>query len=265
MKHPARLLSTLSVGLALGCSASFAYTAEADNSWQHRVILYGWFPTTSGTLKYDLPGGDEAEADASDIISNLSGVFMGAYEGQKGLWSVKTDLIYIDLSNTESNSVSIPVGPGSIPIDLEAKQSMSAWVVGLYGGYNIWNTEKLKLDLLAGLRYLSMDADAKLDISSPVLPTLPTLKLSRSADLWDGIIGVKGNYKINDKWFIPYHLDIGTGDSNLTWQAVGSIGYRFNNIDLLLSYRHLYYDQGGSKLIQGMSLSGPALGLSFSF
>jgi len=27
------------------------------------------------------------------------------------------------------------------------------------------------------------------------------------------------------KWFVPYYLDVGTGESDLTWQAMGGIGY----------------------------------------
>jgi hypothetical protein len=43
------------------------------------------------------------------------------------------------------------------------------------------------------------------------------------------------------------------------------IAYSFSWIDVKLVYRHLYFDQGGDKLIQDMSFSGPALGLMFRF
>jgi hypothetical protein len=46
---------------------------------------------------------------------------------------------------------------------------------------------------------------------------------------WDAVIGIKGrvNFGADQQWFIPYYLDIGTGDSDLTWQAVAGAGYQF--------------------------------------
>ena len=43
------------------------------------------------------------------------------------------------------------------------------------------------------------------------------------------------------------------------------IEYSFHWGDALLAYRHLYYDQTGDKLLQDLSFSGPALGVSFRF
>ncbi|MBK6396605.1 MAG: hypothetical protein IPF73_19570, partial [Betaproteobacteria bacterium] len=44
------------------------------------------------------------------------------------------------------------------------------------------------------------------------------------------IIGVKGRYAFgaDRRWFAPYYLDVRTGDSDLTWQAMGGLGYRFS-------------------------------------
>lgn len=60
-------------------------------------------------------------------------------------------------------------------------------------------------------------------------------------------------------------LDAGTGSSALTWQGMAGIGYTFKWGNVLLAYRHLYYDQKGDKLVQDMRFSGPALGASFRF
>ena len=32
----------------------------------------------------------------------------------------------------------------------------------------------------------------------------------------------------NREWFVPYYADIGTGQSDFTWQAIGGIGYAFS-------------------------------------
>jgi len=250
--------------LALASGPVIAEGAESEN-WQHRVVVYGWFPDIEGTLNYDIPGtGGSAGANASDLIDALEGVFMGAYEGRRDKWSVKVDLLYLNLANSESNSVTIPIGGGATA-KVGADQGMTGWQVGLYGGYTAMQTDNLVFDVMAGLRYLDIAADAKLQITGPLPPTLPSKKISGSVHLWDAVVGVKGQYSINDKWYLPYHFDIGTGDSDLTWQAVGGIGYRFGWGSLMLAYRHLYYDEGDSGLLQELEFSGPAVAVSFDF
>ena len=75
--------------MALAFNTS-VYAADSGTSgeWQHRVLLYGWFPGIDGTLNYDIPGsGSSASADASDLIENIDFVFMGLYEGRMDEWS----------------------------------------------------------------------------------------------------------------------------------------------------------------------------------
>ena len=50
----------------------------------------------------------------------------------------------------------------------------------------------------------------------------------RRVDQWDGIVGAKGAFALGDKhkWVVPYYVDIGTGDSDVTWQAELGVGYR---------------------------------------
>jgi hypothetical protein len=89
---------------------------------------------------------------------------------------------------------------------------------------------------------------------------------SRSTDLVDGIVGVRGRIRWGETpWFSPYYLDLGTGASTLTWQSVIGIGYGFKWGDVLLAYRTLYYDQKDDKLLQDFRFSGPTLGATFRF
>jgi hypothetical protein len=79
-------------------------------------------------------------------------------------------------------------------------------------------------------------------------------------------VGLRGRSNIGSGgWFIPYHLDVGGGDSKLTWQAAGGVGYTYKWGDVRLVYRHLSYEQSGNKLVQDLSFSGPALGARFQF
>jgi hypothetical protein len=50
-------------------------------------------------------------------------------------------------------------------------------------------------------------------------------------------VGVKGRYTFGDdgKWFVPFYLDVGTGQSQLTWQISSGLGYSTTGV---LSLRH---------------------------
>ena len=142
---------------------------------------------------------------------------------------------------------------------------MTGTQVGLYGGYTVARTEDYVFDVLAGLRYFEIDADAQLQFTVTLPPQGPSLNLSQSVDLWDAVVGVKGSHDLDQNWYIPYHFDVGAGDSDLTWQAVAGVGYRFEWGNVLAAYHHLVYDQGGSGLIQDIEFSGSAVGVSFEF
>jgi hypothetical protein len=164
-----------------------------------------------------------------------------------------SDLIYLNLSNDKDRET---IGYSNVDMKLKG------WQLGLYGGYNLYQTSRSSLDLMAGLRYLTIDSEVKL---SSDLERLPDLKLTKDTDVWDGIIGLRGRTDLNENWFIPYYADIGTGDSDLTWQAMTGIGYQAGWGDMSLVYRRLEWDQDEDKLLQDVSFSGPALAVKFRF
>jgi hypothetical protein len=82
---------------------------------------------------------------------------------------------------------------------------------------------------------------------------------------WDGIVGVKGRYAFAEggKWFIPYYVDIGTGESKFTWQAMGGVGYSFGWGDIIGAWRYLDYQMKSGKPIESLNFSGPAIAAVF--
>jgi hypothetical protein len=223
------------------------------DSWQHGVVLYAWLPSLDGEFRYQREGGDTLTIDASQILDALQMTFMGAYEARKDKWVLLGDLIYLNLRNDKDRDT---IGYSNVDMKLKG------WQIGLYGGYNLYQTNRSSLDLMAGLRYLTIDTEVKL---SSDLALLPDLKLARDADVWDGVIGLRGRTNINENWFIPYYADVGAGDSDMTWQAMAGIGYQAGWGDTILVYRHLEWDQGGEKLLQNVSFSGPAIAVKFHF
>jgi len=237
---------------------------EESSAWEQRVVIYGWLPTRfDGTLKYSIPGmGDTVSVETDDLIDNLKMTFMAAYEARKDKWSFKADAIYMNLGNAEDTPVSIDDGP---VLSANVDQGVEAWIVNFAIGYNMIDSDGLLLDILVGARYLSMDATADINLYGTPIQGIPVASLAQSAELWDGVVGVKGSYNLNENWYLPYHFDIGAGDSDLTWQALAGVGYRYSWGDVLLAYRYIGYEGDGTKLITGLDLAGPAIGVNFKF
>ena len=82
---------------------------------------------------------------------------------------------------------------------------------------------------------------------------------------WTASLGARGRLLLGSGFSLPYGFDVGTGASRLTWQATGGVHYQTGWAGVTLGYRHLSYDQGGSKLVQDFSFSGPFLAAKFSF
>ena len=277
---------TLRVGLALMALITISLPAYAGepappDKWTFAVRPYLWAPGISGTLKYDIPpsGGGGATVDlASYILQNLNFALMLSAEARKGDWSVLTDVVYLDVESDDSEVKSVSfAGPGgrvdvSAGADVGTKVNLSGFEWELAGAYTVARGGNSSLDVLAGFRYLGIEAETDWQLSGSITGPgagqsfASSGSVSDRVDLWDAIIGIRGSVGLGDsRWAIPYYLDVGTGTSAMTWQGAAGIEYRFHWGDLQLMYRHLYYDLKGDKLLQNVSLSGPALGVNFRF
>ena len=70
---------------------------------------------------------------------------------------------------------------------------------------------------------------------------------------------------LDKNWFIPYYVDMGTGDSTFTWQGMGGIGYKFGNVGVVAAYRYLYWKFDDNKVLDKLDFSGPMIGMVFRF
>jgi hypothetical protein len=277
---------TLRVGLALMTLIAISLPAYAGepapaDKWTFALRPYLWAPGISGTLKYDIPptGDGGANVDfASYILQNLNFALMFSAEARKGDWSVLTDVVYLDVESDDSTVKSVSfAGPGgrvevSAGADVGTKVKLSGFEWELAGAYTVARGGNSSLDVLAGFRYLGIEAQTDWQLSGSI--TGPgsgqsfagSGSVSERVDLWDGIVGIRGYVGLGDsRWAIPYYLDVGTGSSAITWQGVAGIEYRYRWGELQLLYRYLYYDLKGDKLLQNVSLNGPVLGVNFRF
>ena len=247
--------------------------AEESSGWKHKLSIYGWLPSYRGRTTYtipdrpnipDIPGGPDEPTEPGDKVSSkfidkMDAIFMGSYEVQKGKWSFLVDGIYFKMSDSQEGSIDLPDKLDKDPIKVATEQELELIFISLYGGYNTIKTDNFSLDIIAGARYFYLGADVDLALNDR------NVNISPSVDFYDALIGIKGEVALSENWYVPYLFDIGTGDSELTWQAEGSLAYRFNWGDILLTYRHIHYDKDGSGLIDDMDVYGPKLGLVFHF
>jgi hypothetical protein len=268
--------------IAMSLPAYAAEPAPADK-WTFAVRPYVWVPGVHGKLKYDIPpsdGGGGATVDlTSYILQNLNFALMLSAEAKKGDWAVLTDVVYLDIESSDAKvkSVTFPgPGPGGrveVPAgaNLDTKAKLSGVLWELAGAWTAARGGNSSLDFLAGFRLLNLKAETDWLLSGSIggpggLVFSRSGGISKTVNLLDGIVGVRGRVGLGEsKWGIPYYLDVGTGASALTWQGVAGIEYRYGWGDLQLLYRYTYYDMKADKLIQNVSLGGPAIGANFRF
>jgi len=261
--------------------ARVSFAQSPSNQWQFAITPYLWLPNIDGTLKYNIPpgasGSPEVKVGPNDYLENLEFAVMINAEARKARWSVFTDVIYLDFSNETSKVKSIDVvkiggNPVSSGIDAGTESSLKGAAWTLAGGYSVLQGDLGRLELLAGFRYFGLKASTDWNLTATVNgpgggQVFPRSgSISKSEDLWDGIIGLRGRLNLGaSQFYIPYYFDIGAGSSEVTWEGVVGFGYGFKWVDIVLAYRHLYYDMDDDNLVQDMRFSGPALGLTFRF
>jgi hypothetical protein len=272
MKHRvnARVAACL---LSLGLTGLAPIAAQAQTTtdkWQWELAIYGWFPAIGGTTSFPSTGnsGPNIDVSASDVLDALKMVFMGQIEARNGAWGVWSDLVYADLGGSKSGSRDFNVNgrPVTATADLSLDVKSTVWT--LAGLYNLSSTPENTTDLLFGARMLNMKQTLDWSLSTAI-PELPTRSGQASVDGtdWDAIAGVKGRYFLGDerKWFVPYYVDIGTGQSKLTWQVNAGVGYRFDWGSVFATYRYLDYQFKSGKAVESMTMNGALVGVAFQF
>ncbi|MBL6459139.1 hypothetical protein JMJ55_27840 [Belnapia sp. T6] len=270
--------------LAVGSAGDLAAQTvpSAEPGWSFAVTPYVWAPSINGNLRYSIPrstggaSGANVGMDATNLLEALNFAAMVAAEARHGRFSVLTDFIYLDLGNSSSavrsvDFVQVGRNPVSTTLNAGTESSVrgSLWTLG--GAYTLAAGGWGHVDAFAGLRWFSLETRTDVRLAADVAGPgggrsfARTGRLARDADLFDGLVGVRGRFELGGGFHLPYAFDIGGGSSRLTWQAAGGIGYQAGWADVTLGYRHLHYDQGGNRLVQDFSFGGPYLALSFRF
>jgi hypothetical protein len=258
----------LAIGLC-GLAPVAAQAQAANDKWQWELGIYGWFPAIGGTTSFPSgASGPSIDVSASDVLDALKMTFMGQAEVRKGRWGAWTDLVYADLGGTTSGSRDFTVGGRPVNATAGLTLDVKSTVWTLAGLYNLSSTRENTTDLLFGGRMLNLKETLNWSLSNSI-PELPTRSGEASVDgtNWDAIVGLKGRSYLgaDRKWFLPYYVDVGGGQSKLTWQVNAGVGYAFDWGAVVATWRYLDYDFKSGDALQSMSMNGVLIGVAFQF
>lgn len=131
----------------------------------------------------------------------------------------------------------------AIPVEglsgtLNVKSSINTFTLNPYLGYRIVEDPRRSIDFLTGGRYYHVDPSIKADAGT-------TRRSFSTANTWADVVE-GGRFVLNltpriGTFFIG---DAGDGGSVLTWQIMGSFGYKWNKRwSTNAAYRRLYFNR----------------------
>jgi hypothetical protein len=272
----------VALALAALLVANDAEAQGGSHPWSGSVTPYLWMPNLDGSLRYNAatPAGGRAEVGfevkPNDYLENLKGAFMIAGEARHGRLCLFSDLLYLNLDAENSSVRAVDFGAGRIAVDTalntNTRSKLKGFAWSALAGYTLVHSPGSTHDAFAGLRYFGLKAETGWQLAAVVQGPGAGQTFERSGsvsqreDLWDGVVGLRGRFTFGGgRWAVPYHVDVGTGSSRVTWQLALGAAYLFRWGDVSLFYRHLSYEQTGDKRVSDLRLGGPALGATFRF
>lgn len=231
-------------------------TAPAASPWEFRITPYGWLTAIDGTSG---PDGFTTDIDASfsDIVDVLKMAAALQMEARYDRWGFLADGFYANLGDSGHTS-----GPAHAKVDVDFKQFLGEFDIL----YRVCESSNHFIDVYAGVRYNHLKLELDIDRSG----RQENVSNSRSAskDWADPIVGLRGQWNINDQWYLAGKGDIGGFgvSSDFTWNLQATVGYNFTPcVSAEIGYRYFDtdYDDGG--FTYNIAQAGLLLGMNFKF
>lgn len=227
-------------------------TTTTDDGWEFTLGLYGWGAGLEGDLGvagFTVP----IDFSFSDILDTLDMTAMGMAEVRKGPWLVQLEGLYLRNSDTLTGYTPIRNTP------VQAKLTAQTTRLELVGGYRLVETDRTRLDLLAGCVFYDIDNDLRL-IGQGFAGSIG------SGEGWfDPIVGLRLNQRLGGPWSAQLRGEIGGFGVNadLVWQAVALLGYDLGESSTLFAgYRHAAVDYQKGNFLYDAASGGPILGIA---
>ncbi len=266
--RPGRYVLALAASfwLPVVASSQDVVMTSTPDKWQFSVLAYGWVPTIKGSVSFPIANtGGSFTADPNNILNNLNLAFMGSFGVMYNRWGFFTDALYMNLGHTKTGYKDFTL-PNQEPASLNAFVNLTAksWIVTSAFQYRVVEQPDFTMTTLVGGRYLYMKQSLSWYFNANLVDNPGITRggeRSISEDKVDGIVGFKGQWMFGDNhaWALPFYADIGGGDSKLTWQLAGGIGYHFGAWEIGAVYRKINYHLNSSGQTD-LSVAGPLIG-----
>jgi opacity protein-like surface antigen len=190
-----------------------------------------------------------------DVLKELNGAMMGSAEMRVDRWSFLVDGQFSQV--TSGGNL-----PGPFFSSLKVR-SQSTTIQGSVF-YRVYENAVVSLDAGSGVRFWNLNNRLQ------ILPGLANLRIDhRVSQTWaDPIVGARLGIKLSGPWSLTLAGDVGGFGvgSRLTWQALGSVNYAWNDhLTLKAGYRALHVDYRRGGFSYDVTQHGPALAATYRF
>jgi hypothetical protein len=239
-------------------------TQAAATEWEWTIAPYFWGADTSLDISADdepVLGGD---LSLSDLLDKTEIAGMLHFEGSRGKAGFFVDLLFLSLADERTTAANPPLPGGTlISTDLE---------LGLYeaaGFYRVLSGDHV-LDVFLGTRVVDLDQESDITFPAPIATTTT----ADAADTFlDALVGARYGLAFARRWDFVLRGDVSTGDTELTWNALGTFGVYFGKTDrygLRFGWREMEIEvedesDGGVEVTSELGLSGPIGAFTFRF
>lgn len=236
------------------CIGFAGAAAAQDTGWEYGVSIYGWLPAIDSGLETQF-GTVHSKLEMGDVLDALDTTFQGTFEARRNGLGLIADLVYSDLSS--SNSF------GSSAAFSGVRSSAQMTLLSGYALYTVNEEAGAAFDVGAGLRYYSTDIEFRLESG------LVSGRKFRSTDEWvDPVIAARLRFDLGDRWFGTALVDLGGFGvgSEMSHQAALTLGYELTESwSLRGGYRYLDFTREMNGRDVSMEMSGPLVGATFKF
>jgi hypothetical protein len=212
-----------------GGGAAAAASTAPESDWHFTVSPYLWFPGVHGNIAG--PNGREIGFSASpgDLLSHFRIGLMGVVEPRYKRIVMPLDIMWIRLGDDRA----LPNTPGQGVANLHATEFFLTQKLG----YRLIDSERLKIDALAGFRYWYFGENLSF--------TTNTLTFSGVQSWVDPLVGGRITGILTPKVEVSIGGDVGGwgAGSQMDYRIFGLLGYRIKPaLALQVGYRYLYFD-----------------------
>jgi hypothetical protein len=246
-----------------------------DGAWHYAVTPYLWLPNINGSFSFRrntiLPNPPSVpptvtigmQVGPSSYLANLNFAILASFEARRKYLSIFGDYMNLNLSSTVANvrTITGPLGKVEIPISSNVSTHLFSGLFTLGVGVTAAANSDSNLDFGIGVRNATLRSNADYSLAGPITQIPISGNLSASETLTDAIAVMRGRIGTGSRWYFPFYGDVGTGNSNTTWQYLFGAAYGGRTTDVILAYRNLGYNGTDDRALQQIRMGGPLLGV----